>query len=408
MNTAADGRELPGRLAVDEARQIVLADAQPLPAEQVRLGDAAGRVNAEPVLTPDDSPAFDTSAMDGFAVRSSDDAPRELTVVGDSSAGSPWQGALGGDEAVSISTGAEVPAGADAVVMVEHTEPRPGAVFVPAPVAAGQNVRHRAEIMPAGTQVLAAGTRIGPVETGLLASTGTDPVSCHARPRVAVIATGDELVEAGGSREEGQIWNSNLPVISEMARAAGAEVVLARTAADTPAATEAALAAAFESDLVVICGGVSVGDHDHVKRALDRLGAERRFWGLAMKPGRPAWFGRRGSTRILGLPGNPVSALAVFAILGAPLLRALSGEQAASDPGTGRLATPVQRLSDRLLAVPCRSREAEGRLELEPVAIRGSHDFISLAGTDALALVESGEGAARAGDEVRVVRLPGQ
>jgi len=421
LSTAADGRELPGRLPVEEARELVLTNVRPLPIESVSLDAAVGRVTAEPALTPDDVPAFDTSAMDGFAVNSAD-LPGELTVVGDSSAGSPWTGSMEGGTAVGISTGAELPEGADAVVKVEDTEPgtggAPATVVMRGAATPGQNIRHRAEVMSAGTQVMPAGTRIGAVEVGLLASTGSDPVACHTRPRVAIVATGDELVESGGQRAPGQIWNSNLPVISAMVRSAGGEVVSATVAADSPEATVAALEPAMNSDLLVICGGVSVGDHDHVKRALTGLGAERLFWGLAMKPGRPAWFGVRGQTRILGLPGNPVSAMAVFAILGLPLLRALGGESSVggepsqSQPPEERpsafLAAPIERLSDRLLAAPCRLRERAGRIELEPVAIKGSHDFVSLSGVDALAMIDAGSGRAKAGDQVPVVRLEGQ
>jgi molybdopterin molybdotransferase len=412
LSTAADGRELPGRLPVGEARRLVLAGVSPLGTEGVRLEAALGRVGAEPVRTPDDVPAFDTSAMDGFAA-SSVDLPGELTVVGDSSAGSPWSGRLGPGTAVGISTGAQVPEGADTVVKIEDTEPGSGdppvTVVVGKPVPAGQNIRWRAEIMSAGTPVMGAGTRIGAVEAGLLASTGTDPVACHTRPRIAIVATGDELVESGGPRAPGQIWNSNLPVISAMARSAGAEVASAAVAADSPEATVTALEAGMDSDLLVICGGVSVGDHDHVKGALSGLGAERIFWGLAMKPGRPAWFGIRGKTRILGLPGNPVSAMAVFAILGLPLLRLLGGESTAGVDAqpSAFLTAPVNRLSDRLLAAPCRMRQRDGRVELEPIAIKGSHDFISLSGVDSLAMIDPGDGRAEAGDLVPLVRLGG-
>jgi len=420
MKLAGDGRELPGSMPVSEARQMVLAEVEPLAVESVPLAEAAGRVNAVPVTTADDVPAFDTSSMDGFAVNTADfdladgqdTVPQlELAVVGDSGAGSPWTAALEPGTAVTISTGAAMPPGADAVVKVEDTGPLPGGVLTPRPTP-GQNVRHRGEIMAAGTQVLEAGIRIGPVETGLLAATGRDPVDCHRRPRVAIVATGDELVAPGEPRGPGQIWNSNLPVISEMVTAAGGEVVSARTVADSPEATraalEAALEAALDSDLIAICGGVSVGDHDHVAAALSGLGVERRFWGLALRPGRPTWFGVRGRTRVLGLPGNPVSAMAVFAILGAPLIRSLSGERPAVKQGSGVLAAPVDRRGDRMLAAPCRSHRRGGRVELEPIRIKGSHDFLSLSGADALAMIESGTGSAAAGDEVPVVMLRGQ
>jgi molybdopterin molybdotransferase len=414
------GRELPGWLPVGAARDAVLAGAEPLEPAEVPLRSATGRVCAAPVVTPSDSPPFDNSAMDGFAVRAVDceaaapGSPAGIPLVGESSAGTPWPGSLGPGEAIAISTGAEVPPGADAVVRVEDTERNGDSVFVRQRVEPGQNIRFRGEAMAAGTEVLSAGSRIGPVEIGLLASTGTDPVSCHRKPRVAIVATGDELVAPGEQRGPGQIWNSNLFVISSMVRAAGGEVVSATNSADTQADTESALGPALECDLAVICGGVSVGEHDHVKRTLSRLGVERVFWGLAIKPGRPAWFGTRENTRVLGLPGNPVSAMAVFAILGLPLLRRLGGERSSSGqspleaPGTGRLSSPVDRLPDRTLAVPCRRSDSSGEVVLDPIRTRGSHDFLALSGAAALALVDAGDGRAEAGDSVAMIDLPGE
>lgn len=414
MSAPGDERELPGLLPVESAREMVLAGVEPLDAVEVPLALAAGRVTAESAVTAASVPSFDASAMDGFAVLAADFASEGggsgvaeagLEIVGESSAGTPWTGSLEPGYAVPISTGAEIPSGADTVVKVEDTERQGERVIVKPPVRTGQNIRRRGEIADAGAEILPAGSRIGPVETGLLASAGRDPVPCHCRPTVAIVVTGDELVPAGVPVGPGQIWNSNLPVISAMVRGAHGEVVSAVTIGDTASATKAALEAALQSDLTVICGGVSVGEHDHVKATLSSLGVERSFWGLALKPGRPAWYGTRGISRVLGLPGNPVSAMAVFAILGVPLLKALSGDASAGDAGRGRLLSAVGRHPDRTVAAPCRLGQGPDATGLEPIPIKGSHDFVSLAGTMALALVEPGDGNAEAGTEVATVSL---
>lgn len=415
MSPSNRGRELPGDLPVESARDLVLAGIEPLVPVEVPLNLATGRVTAEPTVAPASVPPFDASAMDGFAVRAADCLPEnggnpgaadaELAIAGESSAGTPWTGSVESGRAVAISTGAEVPPGADAVVRIEDTERRGGTVIVRPVVRSGQNIRFRGEVAGAGTEILPAGRRIGPVEVGLLASAGNDPVLCHSRPTVAIVVTGDELVAPGVPVGPGQIWNSNLPVISTMVRGAGGEIVSATTVGDSAAEVRAALETALDSDLTVVCGGVSVGEHDHVKGTLAALEVERSFWGVAVKPGRPVWYGTRGGSRVLGLPGNPVSVIALFALLGSPLLKALSGDSAADEIVRGCLLFAVDRHPDRLIVAPCGLDHGSAVAGLQPIVIKGSHDFISLAGCRALALVGPGVGCAAAGTEVEMIPL---
>ena len=398
-------------LPVEAALATVLEGVDPLEPEPVTLEHAQGRVTAGAIRGGADVPAFDNSAMDGFAVRSGDvrgataAEPVELSVKGESRAGTPWTGSVARGEAVGISTGALLPGGADAGIRVEAGTAASGGIVVSREVGSGHDIRRRGEVARAGEEVLGQGTRLGAVELGILATAGCGLVRCHRRPRVTVLTSGDELVEPGTELEPGQIWNSNSTVISALIRDAGGKLVAAQSVPDRHQETVHALEDALGSDLVVICGGVSVGEHDHVKPALAELGVEQKFWRIALKPGRPAWFGTRGDSRVLGLPGNPVSALVVFRLLAHPLLRALSGEIGGAVPLRGRLAAPVERLPGRMQAVPCRFAVGNQSGDFEPLPQLGSHDFLSLRGARLLALVPEGTGRAEAGEEVEAVPL---
>ena len=389
-------------LSIDEARDVVLAATHPLPTESVALTDALGRVLAVPVTAAHDVPRFVNSAMDGFALRAGP-ADRTLRIVGESRAGHPAGVALGDGEAIRISTGAAVPEGADAVVMVERTREDTGEVRVEAVTTEGQNLRHAGEDMRADTVVLAAGTHLGPAELGVAANAGVATLRCFRRPRVVVLATGDELVTPGAPLGPGQIHDSNALTLAALARRAGAEVAHAGEVPDTPQATEAAVRAALTMADVLLCsGGVSVGPHDHVKPALLAAGVEERFWRVALRPGKPTWFGARGRQLAFGLPGNPVSAMVTFLLFARPALLALQG----ADPGTPR---ERKRLTH---ALP----RHEGRDECVRVSLDGdaatptgpqaSHVLTSMLGADALALIPRGTGELPAGSEVEVERLP--
>jgi molybdopterin molybdotransferase len=385
-------------LTIEEARARVLAALAPLPDEELAVADALGRVLAEDVRAAHDVPSFANSAMDGFAIRSGP-AGRTLAIVGESRAGSPSPVAVGDGEAVRISTGAAVPDGADAILPAESAQDDGDAVTVQEDVAAGNHVRGPGEDLRAGATVLAAGALLGPAELGLLVEAGRAAVRCGRRPRVAVLATGDELVAPGEPLAHGQLHNSNAVTLGALARRAGAELVHTSEVADDAAATRAAIERALAgTDAVLLTGGVSVGPHDHVKPALAALGVEEVFWRVALRPGKPMWFGRRGTQLVFGLPGNPVSAVVCFLLFARPALAALQGATDPPQRGRAILGEAVPRQRTREEAV--RVRLEDGRAM--PTGPQGSHQLSSMLGADALAIVPRGEGDLEAGAEVEV------
>ncbi|HEX5955548.1 MAG TPA: gephyrin-like molybdotransferase Glp, partial [Solirubrobacterales bacterium] len=315
---------------IEEARRLVLDRVVPLEAEPVALKDALGRVLAEPVTSADAVPGFDNSAMDGYAVRAADTAGANggarLRVVDESRAGHPAQRRLAEGEAVAISTGAMVPEGADAVVRIEDTDAGSQEVEIRVEVEAGRDIRRAGEDIAAGEAVLAAGDEVGPAEAGVLVSVGRGEVTCARRPRVNLLTTGDELQEPGEPLRPGAIRNSNAYSVSGLIRRSGAVLGTVEMVPDDRDATADALARALTGDVVVISGGVSVGPHDHVRPTLAALGAEEVFWGVALRPGKPTWFGVAPSgCLIFGLPGNPVSAMVTFLLFVRPAIRAMLG-----------------------------------------------------------------------------------
>ena len=391
-------------ISIDEARGRVLAAARPLPAEAVPLGAALGRVLAEEVASAEDLPPFDSSAMDGFAVASA--AAGELEVVDESRAGAPASRALEPGQAIAISTGAMVPEGAAAVVPVERTGLRDGRVTVEA-VKPGANIRRAGEDVRAGQVVLRTGTALGPAEVAMLAQLGRAEVRCSGVPRVAVVVTGDELVEPGRPLGPGQIRDSNAPALAALAIAAGARVTATyRVGDDFTGTVEALRAALAEADVVCVSGGVSVGEHDHVKPALAELGVQERFWGVALKPGKPTWFGSAADTLVFGLPGNPVSAMVTFQLFAHPALRALSGADPSRARVRARLEAPIRLSPGREQAVRCRLTATDDGWRADPTGPQGSHQISSMLGADALVLVPRGEGELAAGTPVHAEPLP--
>ena len=399
---------MPGDLiSVEETRRRILDAVRPLPAEQVAAADALARVLAVDVVADRDLPPFDSSAMDGFALRAG--AAGELEVVGESRAGTPYEGTVEPGQAVRISTGAVVPTGADAVVPIEQAEDNGDRVAVPA-TEAGRHIRRAGEDMRAGALVIPAGSELRGPELGVLAALGRVDAACARRPGLALVATGDELVPPGQPLGPGQIHDSNAASVAAQARLAGADVTGRLATGDTREATVGTLRDALgAAEVVCISGGVSVGPHDHVRPALAELGVEQRIWGVRLKPGKPFFFGVRdgdaGRSYVFGLPGNPVSALVTFHLFVRPALRALQGADPAATRSSAVLDGPIAANADRDQAVRCRLRMADDGWHAEPTGPQGSHVLSSMIGAGALAIVPAGEGDLAPGERVSVELL---
>jgi len=319
-----------------EALQIVLDETAVLPAETVAARDALGRVLAEPVVSGRRIPPADNSAMDGYAVRAAEvagacaETPVELRVAFEVAAGATPEARVGAGETARILTGAPLPPGADSVVRQEDVDREGDRVRIRVTPALREHVRAAGEDVEPGDRVLEAGASLGSAHLGFLASLGRVVVAVRQRPRVAVLSGGDELVEPDGDVSAGGIVSSNSYSIAAQCRELGAEPVYLGIARDTPEDVEAHLRAGLRADVLVSSAGVSVGDRDYVRGALEKLGCRLLFWGVEMKPGYPLAFGRFGGTGeggplVFGLPGNPVSAMMTFEQFVRPALRKMSG-----------------------------------------------------------------------------------
>ncbi|HEX5224695.1 MAG TPA: gephyrin-like molybdotransferase Glp, partial [Solirubrobacteraceae bacterium] len=349
---------------------------------------------------------------DGFAVRAQDlsgaraRSPVILRLAGESRAGRPAEAALQPGEAIAISTGAMLPAGADAVVRVEDTARLDGGVEVALAPSVGSDVRRAGEDVEQGATVLRAGTTIGPIELGVLASLGNPRPRCAIRPRVSLLVTGDELSGPGDPLRPGMVRDTSSLTIGSMIARAGALVENPVRVPDDRDRTREALERALEdTEVCVVCGGVSVGEHDHVRPSLAAIGVEQVFWGIALRPGRPTWFGVRGRQLVFGLPGNPVSAVVTFALLAAPALRALQGALEVAAGTTAVLDDTYEKRAGRAHAVRCRLRLAHDGWHARLTGRQGSHVLTSLLGADALALIPASSTAVRAGERVAIEPL---
>jgi molybdopterin molybdotransferase len=393
-------------ITFDEAQARLFALAPRLPSEKIAVGDADGRVIAEEVLSPTDLPPFTYSAMDGYAVRTNDfveNPPWRFDVRGESRTGRVPP-AFEPRTVMRIFTGAEIPEGADAVVMQEKVERNGNAAFFAARPAAGANIRRRGEDLKMGAAAIARGTRLGPGHLALLAALDRADVTVARRPVVETLSTGDELRSPGSAPLPGSIPESNGAALQAMAERCGARASVLETVRDDQRAIEDSIEGALHrADLLVTVGGVSVGDHDLVRPALDRLGVTLDFWKVSIKPGKPIAVGRRGEKIVIGLPGNPTSALVTFALFGLPLLRAMQGDvRPFPPPIRARLTRAYRHDIGRLEFVRANlKRTAEGMM-VEPSPLQASGSAVAMAHADALLAIPSDVPSLEANAEVDV------
>ncbi|HVC61814.1 MAG TPA: gephyrin-like molybdotransferase Glp [Acetobacteraceae bacterium] len=399
-------------ISVDEARARILADLRPTPAEIVALADAWNRVTAAPVIARLTQPPADLSAMDGYALRAADGVLHAtLSVIGAAPAGHPFDGSVGPGQAVRLFTGSVVPDGADAILLQEDA-PRDGdSVRVNEAVKQGRHIRRAGQDFSQGDPVLPAGRRITARDVGLAAAANHPWLSLHRRPRVAILATGDEIAMPGEPIPPGGIVSSNSHALAALVRAAGGLPTVLPIAADTSEAVAAVVDAVAGADMLVTTGGASVGDHDLVIAGLQSRGMVVDFWQIAMRPGKPLLFGRLGpkdaGVPVLGLPGNPVSAMVCAILFLVPALSRLCGLPAAPPPTTtALLGKPVganDHRADHLRATI--AADAAGKLVVTPFPVQDSAMLRRLALADALILRAPHAPALPEGAEVAVIRL---
>lgn len=391
-------------IPVPEALSRVLALAHAPRPEILPLDRAAGRVLLEPATARLTQPPFDAAAMDGYALRRADgDGP--LRVIGEAAAGHPWRGQVQPGSAIRIFTGAPVPEGYDCVAMQENVT-RDGDEIRIHTLSPNDNIRLRGNDFAAG-DVIAAGRHLGAPDIGLLAAMNVPQVTVAARPRVAIMAGGDELVRPGTDPADGQIICSNDLAIAALAQEAGAEVTILPIARDTEASLRDNFSTAQGSDLIVTIGGASVGDHDLIGKVTGDLGMERAFYKLAMRPGKPLMAGRLGDGAMLGLPGNPVSAIVCGILFMQPLIRRMQGLPARHLTRRARLAHPVRAEGERQHYLRARLSEGDDLPRIDPFGDQDSARLGLMAQADALLIRPAGDPARNAGDVVEYIPLGG-
>jgi molybdopterin molybdotransferase len=394
MATFQPSRHNEQMIAVEEAQERVLGEVEPLGTEQIAFTEAHGRVLRENVKARVDVPQGDNTAMDGYAVRADDiaNAPITLRVIENLPAGTVATKRVASGTAIRIMTGALMPDGADTVAHVEITDAGSENVHVLEPLRRGTNVRKRGEDMHAGDIVLADGTPLHAAEIGVLAGVQKPVVRVGRRPTVAILSTGDEIIDVGDLMAPGKVLNSNSYSLAALVREAGAIPRMIGIVPDTKEATIAAIGSAVESDFIISSGGVSVGAYDFVKDALDALGAETKFWQVAMKPGKPVVLSRVGGRLYFGLPGNPVSCMVSFLLFIAPAIRKAMGQTCNLLPPIvqTRINASLKSRGDRRNYLRVRVIARDGQLISQPMSSQGSGVSTSMVQANGLVIVETG------------------
>ncbi len=397
-------------LSVAEALERVLAHAAPLPAEEVPLADAAGRVLAGDLTALRTQPPADVSAMDGYAVRAADVAnvPVRLKIIGEVAAGRPFAHAVGSGQAARIFTGGVIPQGADTVVIQEFTKRDGDGVEVEKSTVKGRHIRAQGLDFKAGDALLAAGHRLTARDLALAAAMNHPRVPVHRRPKIAVLATGDELVQPGTQPAPGQIVSSNSFALAALARAEGADVTDLGIVGDRLDETKAAVRRARDLgvDVLVTSGGASVGDYDLVQAAFAAEGMRLSFWKLALRPGRPLMHGRLGAIQVLGVPGNPVSAFICAFLFLVPLIRRLAGRSDLVPPTESAvLGCDLPANDERADYLRATLNEGPEGLVATPFPVQDSSMMLPLAKADCLVIREPYAPAAKAGSRCQIVKF---
>jgi molybdopterin molybdotransferase len=397
-------------ISVEEARARILRNLRPTPAELVALADAWNRVTAAPVIARLTQPPADVSAMDGYALRAEDGSEGAvLHIIGSAPAGHPFNGRIGPGQAVRLFTGSVLPDGADAILLQEDAEADASRVRVRETVRPGRHIRRAGQDFAAGDVVLPEGRRLGARDVGLAAASNHPWLLLRRRPRVALLATGDEIAMPGEPIGPGGIVSSNTHALAALIRARGGEPMILPVARDDADSIAAAADAIAGMDMLVTTGGASVGDHDLVRAGLARRGLVTDFWKIAMRPGKPLMHGHLDSVPVIGLPGNPVSAMVCGLLFVLPALDRLLGLPGEPPPAVpASLATPLpanDHRADHLRA--SLTRNADGSLLATPFNVQDSGMLRRLALADALVLRPPHAPALPAGAEVPVIRLDG-
>lgn len=394
-------------LPYEDALQAVLKRVQPLKPCEISTVDAGGLILAEGAKAHWDMPRCDNSAMDGYAVSGQSSALKSpLEIIGASYAGHPFSGTVPTGQSIRITTGAALPHGADTVVPVEEAEEKDGQLHLQSPFSIGQHVRYRGEEFQSGEQLLQTGTLLQAGEISLLACAGVARVNVYPRPRVAIISTGDELIELGETPGPDQIVNSNLHFLTTRLQECGCEPVCIGIGKDNTASLDQCITLALDADMILSTGGVSVGEKDHVQETLARCNFEKVFWKAAIKPGKPVLFGMLENKPFFGLPGNPASTAATFEIFARPALKKMAGHTDYHlQKRSGMLTGDVKGGGKRQLFLWCQLEWRNDHYEVTAQSHQGSGQNRSIQGANALLTIPVGTTHIAQGEHVEVLLL---